>query len=98
MATTSTVDQVFLRQAEHLTGSSEFLAGGIEALAKKLQEATKSGRPLNIKLGLDPTRPDLHLGHTVVLRKLKAFQELGHEVILIIGDATAMGGDPSGRS
>ena len=56
------------------------------------------GRPLQIKLGADPTSPDLHLGHTVVLRKLRQFQDLGHEAVLIIGDFTAMIGDPSGRS
>ena len=56
------------------------------------------GRPLRIKLGVDPTTPDLHLGHSVVLRKLRQFQDLGHEAILIIGDFTAMIGDPSGRS
>src|SRR6185503_15499426 len=56
------------------------------------------GRPLRIKLGVDPTSADLHLGHTLVLRKLRQFQDLGHEAILIIGDFTAMIGDPSGRS
>ncbi len=93
-----TIDQVFLQQAEHLCMYSEFLPGGVEALARKLQQAAENQKPLNIKLGLDPTRPDLHLGHTVVLRKLKAFQDLGHNIILLIGDATAMIGDPSGRS
>ncbi len=56
------------------------------------------GRPLRIKLGLDPTAPDVHLGHTVVLRKLREFQDRGHVVVLIIGDYTARVGDPSGRS
>src|SRR6188472_4282609 len=56
------------------------------------------GRPLRVKLGADPTSPDLHLGHTIVLRKLRQFQDLGHEAVLIIGDFTAMIGDPSGRS
>src|SRR5829696_7930328 len=55
-------------------------------------------RPLRVKLGLDPTAPDVHLGHTVVLRKLREFQDLGHVVVLIIGDYTARVGDPSGRS
>jgi tyrosyl-tRNA synthetase len=64
------------------------------ALAKRLDE----GRPLRVKLGLDPTAKDLHLGHTVVLQKLREFQELGHTVVLIIGDYTARVGDPSGRS
>ena len=58
----------------------------------------KSGAKLKIKLGADPTRPDLHLGHSVVLRKLRLFQEVGHEVIFVIGDFTAMIGDPSGKS
>lgn len=99
MSTTPTpVDQVFMQQAEFLCRHSEFLPGGVEALAKKLQHAAETNIPLKVKLGLDPTRPDLHLGHTVVLRKLRAFQDLGHEVILIIGDATAMIGDPSGRN
>ncbi|MFY8216466.1 MAG: tyrosine--tRNA ligase, partial [Chthoniobacterales bacterium] len=63
-------------------------------LTKKLQE----NRPLRVKLGVDPTAPDIHLGHTVGLTKLRQFQELGHHAILIIGDFTAMIGDPSGRS
>ncbi|MEN3043084.1 MAG: tyrosine--tRNA ligase [Fervidobacterium sp.] len=65
---------------------------------EELLERLKEGRPLRVKLGVDPSRPDLHLGHAVVLRKLKQFQDLGHHVILIIGDFTAMIGDPSGRS
>src|ERR687895_300340 len=56
------------------------------------------GRPLRVKFGVDPTTPDIHLGHTVVLRKLREFQDLGHQVVLIIGDYTARVGDPSGRS
>jgi tyrosyl-tRNA synthetase len=64
----------------------------------ELREKLALGRPLRVKLGADPTSPDLHLGHTVALRKLRQFQELGHEAILIIGDFTAMIGDPSGRS
>lgn len=69
-----------------------------EELVKKLTKSKESGKPLNIKLGCDPTRPDLHLGHSVVLRKLAQFQQLGHQVILIIGDFTGMIGDPSGRN
>lgn len=65
-----------------------------EELVKKL----KKGKPLNIKFGADPTAPDIHLGHTVVLEKLKQFQELGHKIIFIIGDFTALIGDPSGRT
>jgi tyrosyl-tRNA synthetase len=70
-------------------------AGG---LARKLEEAEREGRPLRVKLGLDPTAPDIHLGHTVVLQKLREFQDLGHRVVLIVGDYTARVGDPSGRS
>lgn len=77
-------------------GTSEIIPE--EELFKKLQKSIESGKPLNIKLGCDPTRPDLHLGHSVVLRKLAQFQELGHQAILIIGDFTALIGDPSGRN
>jgi tyrosyl-tRNA synthetase len=66
-------------------------------LAEKLTEAAKTGRQLRIKLGLDPTSPDIHLGHTVVLRKMRQFQDLGHKAVLIIGDYTARIGDPSGQ-
>src|SRR5260221_504289 len=62
-----------------------------------LKRKLASKRPLRIKLGVDPTSPDLHLGHTVVLNRLRAFQDLGHKVVLIIGDFTARIGDPSGR-
>ena len=67
-------------------------------LAAKLELAEREGRPLRVKLGLDPTAPDIHLGHTVVLQKLREFQDLGHRVVLIVGDYTARVGDPSGRS
>ncbi|MEK7995742.1 MAG: tyrosine--tRNA ligase, partial [Planctomycetota bacterium] len=67
-------------------------------LAQKLAEAAKAGRPLRIKLGLDPTSPDIHLGHTVVLRKMRQFQDLGHKAVLIIGDYTARIGDPTGQN
>ncbi len=69
-----------------------------EGLKKKLLDAAKDGRQLQIKLGLDPTAPDIHLGFAVVLRKLRQFQDLGHQVVIIIGDYTALIGDPSGRS
>jgi tyrosyl-tRNA synthetase len=68
------------------------------ALERKLEEAGREGRPLRVKLGLDPTASDIHLGHTVVLQKLREFQDLGHRVVLIVGDFTARVGDPSGRS
>ncbi len=67
-------------------------------LAEKLTEAAKTGRQLRIKLGLDPTSADIHLGHTVVLRKMRQFQDLGHKAVLIIGDYTALIGDPSGQN
>ncbi len=67
-------------------------------MLKKLEEAKKENRPLRIKLGLDPTAPDIHLGHTVVLRKLKQFQDMGHQVIILLGDFTACIGDPTGKS
>ena len=68
------------------------------ALESKLKAAAEAGRPLRIKLGIDPTAPDIHLGHTVVLTKLREFQDAGHTVVLILGDYTARVGDPSGRS
>ncbi len=68
------------------------------ALAERLERAGEEGRPLRVKLGIDPTAPDIHLGHSVVLRKLREFQDEGHLVVLIIGDYTARVGDPSGRS
>src|SRR4030081_3868439 len=67
-------------------------------LRAKLEKSFKSGKPLRIKLGVDPTAPDIHLGHTVVIRKLKHFQELGHTGVFLIGDFTAMVGDPTGQS
>ena len=67
-------------------------------LRAKLERSAKTGKPLRVKLGLDPTAPDIHLGHTVVIRKLKAFQDLGHVVIFLIGDFTGMIGDPSGKN
>ena len=69
-----------------------------DSLVEKIKESYKTGTPLNVKLGCDPSRPDLHLGHSVVLRKLRQFQDLGHQAILIVGDFTGMIGDPSGRS
>ena len=84
-------------QAAFLTrNAAESLpAGGLE---QRLARAASDGRPLRVKLGLDPTAPDIHLGHTVVLQKLREFQDLGHRVVLIVGDYTARVGDPSGRS
>ncbi|MBN1817949.1 MAG: tyrosine--tRNA ligase [Sedimentisphaerales bacterium] len=67
-------------------------------LAQRLDKAAREGRPLRIKLGMDPTAPDIHLGHTVVLRKLRQFQDMGHKAVLIIGDYTARIGDPTGQN
>ena len=69
-----------------------------DELRAKLEQSAKSGKPLRVKAGFDPTAPDLHLGHTVLLRKMKHFQDLGHTVIFLIGDFTGLIGDPSGRS
>ena len=70
----------------------------IDELKHKLDRGQKSNKPLTVKLGCDPSRPDLHIGHAVVLRKLRQFQDLGHKAVLVIGDFTAMIGDPSGRN
>ena len=77
-------------------GASEIIPE--EELVKKLEKSLKENKPLIIKLGCDPSRPDLHIGHSVVLRKLAQFQSLGHQAILIVGDFTGMIGDPSGRN
>src|SRR6195256_2319576 len=69
-----------------------------DELRAKLEKSVKTGKPLRVKLGADPTAPDIHLGHTVVIRKLRAFQELGHTAIFLIGDFTGLIGDPSGKS
>ena len=98
----SEIRQEFIDQAIQLTRNAEVLPGGanggVQELAAKLQHAADTNTPLRIKLGMDPTRPDLHLGHTVVMRKLKEFQKLGHKIVLLVGGATAMIGDPSGKS
>jgi tyrosyl-tRNA synthetase len=91
------IDESSAAQAIALLGNAvESLPEG--ELAAKLAAATSAGRQLRVKLGIDPTAPDIHLGHAVVLRKLREFQDLGHAVVLIIGDFTARVGDPSGRS
>jgi tyrosyl-tRNA synthetase len=77
-------------------GAAEIIREG--ELRAKLEKSRATGKPLRVKLGMDPTAPDLHLGHTVVLRKLKHFQDLGHTTIFLIGDFTGMIGDPTGRS
>ncbi len=92
------IEEKYLEQAKKLGRDCEILPGGVEELARKLQRADKMGKPLKIKLGMDPSRPDLHLGHTVVMRKIREFQKLGHTLQLLVGGATAMIGDPSGKS
>src|ERR1700740_3653870 len=77
-------------------GASEIIRES--ALRAKLEKSRATGKPLRVKLGMDPTAPDLHLGHTVVLRKLKHFQDIGHTAIFLIGDFSAMIGDPTGVS
>lgn len=79
-----------------LKGSAEVIS--VAELTDKLKKSKESGKPLRIKAGFDPTAPDLHLGHTVLLRKMKHFQDLGHTVIFVIGDFTGMIGDPTGRN
>jgi tyrosyl-tRNA synthetase len=84
-------------QMDHIRrGASEIIPE--DDLVKKLERAEATGAPLRVKLGCDPSRPDLHLGHSVVLRKLRHFQDLGHQAVLIVGDFTGMIGDPSGRN
>ncbi len=79
-----------------LRGSVEVISE--EALCKKLEKSMSSGQPLKVKAGYDPTAPDIHLGHTLLIQKMKHFQDVGHEVIFLIGDFTGMIGDPSGKS
>ncbi|MGC2425040.1 MAG: tyrosine--tRNA ligase, partial [Nitrospirota bacterium] len=79
-----------------LRGAAEVISE--EELKKKLQRSIETGKPLRVKAGFDPTAPDLHIGHTVLLQKMKQFQDLGHEVIFLIGDFTGMIGDPTGKS
>jgi len=98
MSTKLEIKEEFLQQANVLARGAEILPGGVEELAIKLQKSKETNTPLRVKLGMDPTRPDLHLGHTVVMRKLREFQKLGHKIVLIVGGATAMVGDPSGKS
>ncbi len=69
-----------------------------DELNRKLERSAKTGKPLRVKAGFDPTAPDIHVGHTVLIRKMRHFQQLGHTVIFLIGDFTGMIGDPSGRS
>jgi len=93
----SKVLQSFKEQMEVIRrGTAEIIPE--DDLIKKLERSVKTGKPLCVKLGLDPTAPDIHLGHTVVLQKVRQFQELGHEIKIILGDFTARIGDPTGKS
>ena len=84
-------------QLEHIRrGAVEIIRE--EELEEKLKRAQKTGKPLRVKAGFDPTAPDIHFGHTVLIRKMKHFQDLGHVAIFLIGDFTGVIGDPSGRS
>src|SRR5260370_42659414 len=84
-------------QLEYLKkGCAEIIR--VDDLKERLEQSAKSGKPLTVKVGFDPTAPDLHLGHTVLMRKMRHFQELGHTVIFVIGDSTAMIDDPTGRN
>src|SRR4051812_50070005 len=82
--------EISLRGADELLPQDEWV--------RKLQRSEATGTPLRIKLGLDPTAPDIHIGHTVVLNKMRQMQDMGHQVIFLIGDFTSMIGDPSGRN
>ena len=77
-------------------GAAEIIR--VSDLRERLEESRKTGRPLRVKAGFDPTAPDLHLGHTVLMRKLRHFQQLGHTVIFLVGDFTSLIGDPTGRN
>lgn len=96
MSAPETAESAAEQAAQLLSGAVEALPEG--RLAEQLAEAGREGRPLRVKLGIDPTAPDIHLGHVVVLRKLRQLQDAGHLVVLIVGDFTARVGDPSGRS
>ena len=76
-------------------GAAEIIR--VSDLRERLEKSRQTGVPLRVKAGFDPTAPDLHLGHTVLMRKLKHFQDLGHTVIFLVGDFTSLIGDPSGR-
>src|ERR687886_80171 len=82
-----------------ISNTEQIYANAVDIVPREeLERRLKSGEELRVKLGIDPTAPDIHLGFTVVLQKLREFQELGHQVVLIVGDYTARVGDPSGRS
>lgn len=92
------IPEEVMAEAVELCRGAEVLPDGAKGLARKIMQAKQAGRPLVAKLGVDPTSTDLHLGHAVVFRKLRRFQDFGHQVILIIGGFTAQIGDPTGRN
>jgi tyrosyl-tRNA synthetase len=94
---TTTTFKAVAEQLAYLKKGSAEIIREVE-LQSKLEKSIKTGKPLRVKLGVDPTAPDIHLGHTVVIRKLKHFQEMGHTAVFLIGDFTAMVGDPTGQS
>src|SRR5579859_2227226 len=96
MMTSTTFKAVEEQLAYLKKGAAEIIRE--EALKAKLERGLKTGQPLRAKLGVDPTAPDIHLGHTVVIRKLKHFQDMGHTAVFLIGDFTALVGDPTGQS
>src|SRR6516165_4752374 len=77
-------------------GAAEIIR--VSDLRERLEESRKTGKPLRVKAGFDPTRPDLHIGHSLVLTKMRQFQDFGHTAILLVGEFTAMVGDPTGKS
>ncbi len=95
---TDSIPPEILEEARELCRGTEVLPEGAKGLAKRIKLCRDQGRQLRVKLGVDPTHTDLHIGHAVVFRKLKRFQDLGHQVVLIIGGFTAQIGDPSGRN
>ena len=97
MSVTTTTFASVDEQLDLITkGAAEIVP--MAALKERLEQSVRTGVPLRIKAGFDPTAPDLHLGHTVLIRKLRHFQQLGHTVIFLIGDSTALIGDPTGRN
>jgi len=94
----SKIPQEIMAEAQELARGTEVLPDGVDALAAKIWDARRANRPLRVKLGIDPTSADLHLGHAVGFRRLKLFQDFGHQIVVIIGGFTAQIGDPSGRN
>lgn len=98
LKTEKALPEEIVAEAKELVRGAEVLPEGVQGLATKIWRVRQQGRSLRVKLGVDPTSTDLHLGHAVVFRKLRRFQEFGHQVVLIIGGFTAQIGDPSGRN